>query len=174
MKNLFNTTKKTNNLVIQDLLDTIGELEFDIDSQDRTIDSLKEECESLQEAYESVEEDCESLQEEKLRILAETDNYKKRIKKENETYKTFIESLLPFLDNLERGINTTAGTENYKALKDGFNLALTSYLKTLANFGIENYNSVGEDFDPVLHDALGTQKQYGIEKNKIIEEVTKR
>ena len=118
------------------------------------------------------------LEENKLRIVAEMDNFKKRIKKENKTYKkfiltSFVESLLPFLDNLERGLNVTSGTEDYKALKEGFNLALTGYKDTLKTFGIEAYDSVGEDFNPMFHNALGMEKHYGIEKNKITDEIAK-
>lgn len=139
--------KKNKQAIIQDLTDTIKKL------NNRT----------------------KELEEDKLRIAAEMDNFKKRIKKENQIYKTFIlksfvESLLPFLDNLERGITSTG---DYKALKEGFNLSLAGYMKILKTFGIEPYDSVGKDFNPIFHDALSVQKQYGIEKNKIIEEVTK-
>lgn len=130
----------------------------------------------LTDAIEDLNDQVRGLEEEKLRIMAETDNFKKRIERENQTYKTFIlksfiESLLPFLDNLERCI--TADTSDCKVLKDGFNLALADCMKTLKGFGVEPYNSVGEDFDPQFHDALSVQKQYNIEKNKVIEEVIK-
>lgn len=137
-------------------------------NQENTIQDLTDVIEGLNDQVRELEEN-------KLRIVAEMDNFKKRIEKENQIYKTFIltsfvESLLPFLDNLERGITSTG---DYKALKEGFNLSLASYMKTLKTFGIEPYDSIGKDFDPIFHDALSVQKQHGIEKNKIIEEVTK-
>lgn len=135
----------------------------------------KEQGKKKQAIIQDLTDTIEKLEEDKLRIAAEMDNFKKRIEKENQTYKTFIlksfvESLFPFLDNLERGITSTG---DYKTLKEGFNLSLAGYMKTLKTFGIEPYDSVGKDFDPIFHDALSVQKQYGIEKNKIIEEVTK-
>jgi molecular chaperone GrpE len=129
----------------------------------------------LTDTIKTLNDKTKELEEDKLRIAAEMDNFKKRIKKENQTYKTFIlksfvEFLLPFLDNLERGITCTG---DYKTLKEGFNLSLAGYMKILKTFGIEPYDSVGKDFDPIFHDALSVQKQYDIKKNKIIKEITK-
>jgi len=118
------------------------------------------------------------LKEEKLRIAAEIDNFKKRIKKENEInkkllLKSFILNLLPFIDNIERGLNVTSGTKDYDALAKGIKISLDAYLKSLKTFSVKPFDSVGKEFNPAFHEAISTQKCYNIEKNKVIEEVTK-
>ena len=62
-----------------------------------------------------------------LRVAADFDNYKKRAAKEKEEWIKFanedlIKAILPFVDNLERAVNHSEKTEDFRALVEGIKI----------------------------------------------------
>ncbi|PWJ38559.1 molecular chaperone GrpE [Sediminitomix flava] len=111
-----------------------------------------------------------------LRLRAEMENQKKRLEKEKERVKemaafSFISSILPVKDSMEKGIDITyMEDENIKA-EDLFK-GMTTTLRVLNNAfeqaGIQEINPIGEFFDPEMHEAMTVRKVDGVSPNKVI------
>lgn len=94
------------------------------------------------------------------RLAADYQNYQKRIQKEREQERHFaaeglLKSLLPVLDDMERGL--VAAKENHAAddpLLTGMQLVHDKLLRTLEQFGLSEIPAVGMPFDPARHSAM--------------------
>ena len=100
-----------------------------------------------------------------VRLLAEFDNYKKRVAREQEqTYKNamldVVEKFLPLIDNLQRAAAHDEGV--FAILRQGEDL--------LAGIGVQRIAAVGEKFDPELHNAVMHVDDENVDENEIIEE----
>jgi molecular chaperone GrpE len=113
----------------------------------------------LKEELEEVKIQLKEQNEKFLRLFAEFDNYKKRTAKERlELMKTagqdIIEELLPILDDFDRAGKSMEETEDFTAVKKGFDLIREKIFKKLEFKGLEPMDSLGKDFDPDYHEAI--------------------
>ena len=95
-----------------------------------------------------------------LRVQAEADNARKRIMREKEeavryAAETFLERLLPVLDNFEMGMQAAQTATDGRAIAQGFEMVLAQFQQVLREVGVEVVESVGQPFDPHRHEALG-------------------
>lgn len=77
-----------------------------------------------------------------------------------------LHSLLPVLDNLDRALDTIAGSAtgvggktvqvSESTLRQGFELIARQLRETLALQGVTEIRAKGKRFDPNLHEAIGT------------------
>lgn len=122
----------------------------------------------------------ELLQTEKdkfLRLFAEFENYKKRTSRERiELFKTagqdLMQSLLPVLDDLDRGVVEAKKVKDKEVLK-GLDLISNKLKTTLKQKGLEQFVvKNGDTFDAEIHEAI-TQIPAPSKKmiNKIIDVV---
>ncbi len=104
----------------------------------------------------------EVLQKEKdkfLRLFAEFENYKKRTSKERiELFKTasqdLMTSILPVLDDLERGVVEAKKVKDKEVLK-GLDLISSKLQGTLKQKGLEKIDiKSGDTFDAEIHEAI--------------------
>jgi molecular chaperone GrpE len=95
-----------------------------------------------------------------LRLLADSDNLRKRMQKEKqESLKFGIENilveLLPPLDNFENALNfadqMSAEVKNWAL---GFQMILGQFREILSQNGVTSFVSEGEMFDPAKHEAV--------------------
>ena len=95
-----------------------------------------------------------------LRMLAETENTRKRIQKEkHETIRFAIENticeFLPALDNFENALKfSNASSEEVKNWATGFQMILGQFRDVMHNHGIVAFHSEGNIFDPHFHEAM--------------------
>jgi molecular chaperone GrpE len=125
------------------------------------------------EAPEEVEPDFKDLY---LRAAAETDNVRKRARRdvgaaESRGIFKLARELLPALDNFERALAAAeAQPENRDHhLTDGIRLVQSELLGSLARVGIEPDSPKGERFDPHRHEAVAQQPVEGAEPGTIVE-----
>ena len=95
-----------------------------------------------------------------LRGQAEWDNSRKRILREKEeavryAAESFLERLLPVLDNFEMGMQAAQTATDAKAISQGFEMVLAQFQQALRDAGVEVVEAVGHPFDPHRHEALG-------------------
>lgn len=104
----------------------------------------------------------ELLQQEKdkyLRLFAEFENYKKRTSKERiELFKTagqeLMTSLLPILDDFDRGLTEIKKSKDKELLK-GMQLINDKFKNTLQSKGLsEIVVKAGDNFDAEIHEAI--------------------
>ncbi|MDE6704075.1 MAG: nucleotide exchange factor GrpE, partial [Muribaculaceae bacterium] len=113
--------------------------------------------EQLEEAQAQVEKE----KKEYLFLMAEFDNYRKRVTKEKaEIIKNGAEKvlagLLPIVDDFERGLKATKDADNADALREGMELIYNKLIKYLESNGVKAMDSTGKDFDPEFHEAIAS------------------
>lgn len=133
---------------------------------------------SLEEALERLadaEEECSRAEDKLLRIQAEMQNLRRRTEQDIERahkfgQERFSSELLVVMDNLERALNAASehDDEVVKAIHEGVNLTLKSFVDCFAKFNIEEVDPMGEPFDPALHQAMSIQENGEVEPNTVI------
>ena len=111
--------------------------------------------EQLEEAQLKIAE----LNDKYLRLMAEFDNYRKRVMKEKaELIKTagtkVITTILPVLDDMERAEQNIAKMEDVEALKEGVQLIFDKFMKLLATEGLKKIDTTDKVFDTDFHEAV--------------------
>jgi len=89
-----------------------------------------------------------------LRLAADFDNYKKRIRRDSEQQaasgkESLMRDLLPVVDNLERAL-ACERTISSDQLRQGVEMTLEHLRRLLLHHGIESVEDVGKPFDPHL------------------------
>lgn len=102
---------------------------------------------------------CAEQEEEHLRLLAEMENFKKRLTREKEEQMRFaaenvLADLLPTLDNFELALNYGRNNEACKEMVEGLEMTRKLFLDALAAHGLEQVGQVGEPFNPEFHEAM--------------------
>lgn len=109
-----------------------------------------------------------------LRVQAEMQNLRRRTEQDVEKahkygQERFSIELLAVMDNLERALQVTMDREDeaVKALLQGVELTLKSFVDCFRKFGIEQIDPLGEPFDPQLHQAMAMQDNPDVEPNTV-------
>ncbi len=105
------------------------------------------------------------------RTKADFENYRKRAAREAAAAQErgvakLARELLPAIDNLDRALEHTDGTED---LVSGIKLVHADVIAALARVGIEPFDPTGEPFDPQRHEAIAQQPVDGAETGTIVE-----
>jgi len=119
---------------------------------------------------EELEKSLSEKEEKIIRLLADFDNYRKRMEKEMaDTAAREREKLvLKFVDIYE---GLQSAHENIK--DEGLGIVVNQFKKALGEAGVEEIETVGKKFDYNLHHAVATEKSDGHEEGRIIKEVRK-
>jgi len=155
----------------------VDELEFEMD--------LGEAIRRLDEAEELVRKH----QDDVLRVQADMQNLRRRTEQDVEKahkygQERFITELLPVIDNLERaleaariddpsGNESAAELDKLKAIREGVDLTLKSFLDCFRKFSIEPIDPLGEPFDPQAHQAMAMVEDARVEPNSVTAVVQK-
>ncbi|MBL0048523.1 MAG: nucleotide exchange factor GrpE [Bacteroidetes bacterium] len=94
-----------------------------------------------------------------LRLYSEFDNFRKRTAREKiELSKTagedIFKTILPVLDDFERGIKAAEEASDVAAVKEGMNLIFQKFKNSLQQKGLAEMESKGLAFDADLHEAI--------------------
>jgi len=95
-----------------------------------------------------------------LRLLAESDNVRKRMQKEKQEMTRFsvdnvIAEVLGPIDSLENALKCTGHlSDEMRNWAQGFQMILGQFKEVLSNHGITSFHSEGMQFDPHLHYAI--------------------
>ena len=113
-----------------------------------------------------------------LRASAELENYKKRTQKEMAEFKRFanaslVKEILGVVDNLERAVESSNGTNDKEQLAQGLDLTLKELLKIFKTFHVTPVESLGEIFDPRYHQAMMQEETTDHPGNIVIKELQK-
>jgi len=93
-----------------------------------------------------------------LRIAAEFENYKKRVRKEQaeveiKVTERLLRDFLEVLDNLERAAAANEKADA-KSLQQGVSLVARLFQSKLERYDVKPFETKGQPFDPRLHDAI--------------------
>lgn len=113
---------------------------------------------------------------EKRVLIAQADleNFRKRMRREREEELKYanvplLEDLLPVVDNLQRGIESAAQSEQGTGLLDGIKMVEKHLLETMKKRGCEPIAAQGEPFDPNLHEAILQQPSADVEPGTVLQ-----
>lgn len=123
--------------------------------------SREGEAESLSEQIRAAEEEAKGHYDKLLRVMAEFENFKRRMAREREEQfqyanEKLLQELLPALDDLDRVLDHVEPTAppEAKAVAEGVELIRKSLHAVLERFGLKEVPALGEPFDPTHHEAI--------------------
>ncbi len=122
-------------------------------------DSQNIENQEVEVSEPSSEEMIQKEKDKYLRLFAEFENYKKRTSKERiELFKTasqdLMTSLLPIMDDFDRGLTEIKKVKDKELLK-GMQLINDKFKNTLLQKGLTEVEvKQGDDFDAEIHEAI--------------------
>lgn len=119
----------------------------------------------------SEETNAEEGQERYVRLMAEFQNYKKRVAKEKSDIHAYanekvIVDLLSVLDNFERALANDPGAEAEGYAK-GMTLIFEELKGVLTKAGLAEVEALGEPFDPACHHAVMTEESEEYESEHV-------
>ena len=137
-------------------------------SEDKKPEEAKQqEASEFEKAQQALAQEHDSY----LRLAAEYDNYRKRTAKEKESNygdakADTIKPLLAVYDNLERGI---AQYDEADVHRQGLELILRQFTKTLTKLGVTEIEAQGQPFDPEKHNAVMHVEDESAGENTVVE-----
>lgn len=125
-----------------------------------------------------LEEKLAELEDQRMRQLAEFENFRKRSEKEKSQMfevgaKTVIEKMLPVIDNFERGLTAVPEEEKDTSFVQGVELVYKQLLTAFEELGVKPIEAVGQEFDPNLHNAVMMVDDDSLESGTVAEEMQK-
>ena len=108
------------------------------------------------------------------RLLADFDNYRKRVARDKEELAQFaakdiLKDLLPTVDNLALALDKAENKED--PFVQGVKLAYDGFLKALADHGATPLDSIGEPFDANFHEAIAQLPSPDVAEGTVMNEV---
>ncbi len=132
----------------------------DIESQKTsTQQTVEQKEEEISESVDQLKALMNAEKDRYLRLMAEFDNYKKRISRDYDRLvetanEKLILDLVEVRENFDRAIRSAENSSDYQSLLDGLKLIYNKFESVLEKNGLEVFAEAGDQFDPQLHDAL--------------------
>ncbi len=143
-------------------------------------DNTLSEMDALKAKVEDLEGTISKMKDDEIRRIADTENYKKRLRADKENAvkyanEALISDLLEPLDNFSRALEAAETTDDTEALKKGVVMVKDHLLQVLKqNWGLEMIESKpGTPYDPNTMEAYGVQEKDGIETEEVLTECSK-
>jgi len=139
----------------------------------------EEEIITAPEAAETAPPAEENFKDKYFRLLAETENMRKRMQKEKQEMIRFgienaIAEFLPTIDNFENALRfADQASGEIKSWAIGFQMILSQFKEVLHNHGITAFHSEGNSFDPAYHEAVEIVETEEYTEGVVLQEFTK-
>ena len=154
----------------------------DENSDETSVEDTEEniENEETQSEEDKLQEEISSLKEEKIRVLAEMENLRKRFDREKiDSIKfgsvNFARDILSPGDNLERALSAVNKEEEHsdsiKNLIEGLMMVKKEFASALEKNGISKIDSVDKKFDPNLHQAMMEVENDDLDEGVVVQEI---
>ena len=127
------------------------------------------ETEETETAEPEKNEEEEALNVQYMRLMADFQNYRKRVEKEKSDIYAYanekiVSQLLDVIDNFERALDVETQDEGFA---EGMKLIFKQFMDVLEKSGLEEINALGEDFDPNFHNAIMMEDNPEFESGKV-------
>jgi molecular chaperone GrpE len=145
------------------------------DQYKQKIDELEEALSAARQQAEEWEKKSKENHEQYVRLLAEFDNFRKRMAREKDDvvrygHEKIVRELLPVLDGLEKALEHATEAPDKQAIIEGVELVLKQFLRAMENFGVRKVEAVGQPFDPHYHEAMGHHESEAHEPDTVVNE----
>jgi len=170
--------KETNESEIIDDINEDNTDEINPDNNDTNEEPADEEIQDTEEDI--LKEEIKTLKEEKIRVLAEMENLRKRFDREKiDSIKygsvNFARDILSPGDNLERALSAINQEEEHpqsiKNLIEGLLMVKKELSTALEKNGITKIESLDKKFDPNLHQAMMEIENNDLEEGIVVQEI---
>ena len=169
--------ENNNKLEEQDLKNPTSEKEEQVSEEPKD----QEETEiSPEELIEKLNEEITSLKDQRLRAIAELENFRKRAEKDQSDalkygISNFAKEIINIRDNIERAQSSISdeakNNEAIKSVIEGIDLIAQSVVSTFEKIGIKKIESLNEKFDHNLHQAMMEIENEELEPGTIVQEL---
>lgn len=142
-------------------------------------DQMKQVIIHLQKDNEALRAEVEDMKAQKLRLLADMDNLRKRTEREKEemakyAVQRFAKDMVDVGDNFQRAIQAVPAkaAEDDAALKsllDGVTLAERAFLAALERYGVRQIEAEGLPFNPHQHQAVMERDEASVPAGTILQ-----
>ncbi len=134
------------------------------------------EAETSEEDIEALKEEIKKYKEQYLRVLADSENFKKRIDEERIRERKYgsqrvLEKIIPSIDIFDKAVNMKTDDEKLKNFLIGFEMINNNLKQVLEEEGVKKIKAVGEKFDPKYHHAVETEWNSDVEEDVILSEM---
>ena len=135
---------------------------------------------SPEDLIEKLNEEITGLKDQRLRAIAELENFRKRAEKDQSDalkygISNFAKEIINIRDNIERAQSSISeeakNNEAIKSVIEGINLIAQSVVSTFEKIGIKKIESLNEKFDHNLHQAMMEIENDDLEPGTIVQEL---
>ena len=169
--------ENNNKLEEQDLENPTLEKEEQVSEEPKD----QEEAEiSPEDLIEKLNEEITGLKDQRLRAIAELENFRKRAEKDQSDalkygISNFAKEIINIRDNIERAQSSISdeakNNEAIKSVIEGIDLIAQSVVSTFEKIGIKKIDSLNEKFDHNLHQAMMEIENDELEPGTIVQEL---
>ena len=141
----------------------------------------KEEAEiSTDDLIEKLNEEITGLKDQRLRAIADLENFRKRAEKDQSDalkygISNFAKEIINIRDNIERAQSSISdeakNNEDIKSVIEGIDLIAQSVVSTFEKIGIKKIESLNEKFDHNLHQAMMEIENDDLQPGTIVQEL---
>ncbi|MDC1315754.1 nucleotide exchange factor GrpE [Alphaproteobacteria bacterium] len=171
-------------MITEDTIDTKKEetdieVNADIDVENKEeIKEIKEP--NLEEVIEGLKLEIDELKDQRLRSIAELENYRKRSEKDQSDalkygIANFAKEVVSIRDNIERANasldNELKSDEKIKPVIEGLDLIHQSIISVLDRFGIKKIEAMDQKFDHNFHQAMIEIERDDCEPGVVVQEL---
>lgn len=133
---------------------------------------------NFEEKITQLEQEVVELKDKLLRKAAEFENYKRRTENDQINLITFaaesfIQKLLPVIDDFERSLGHVEEAQDITAIKQGLKLIYDKLMKVLDEQGVKKIEAIGNPFDVDYHEALMQRPDDSVEPHTVVDEMEK-
>lgn len=128
----------------------------------------------VRQALDEERDKARQAEERLLRVLAETDNQRKRMQREQDdriryANESLLLEMLPVLDNLERFLSQGSESANIAELRKGVELTLSQFRHVMEHVGVQPIEvKPGDGFDPRLQEAVFRDDTASMPENTVV------
>jgi len=176
----FNTLREVKPLVNENNEQaTVENEEISTEETEETTEKVEEvEVSAEQQKISELEAKLEESENRLLRLQADFDNYRRRVRLDQEAAQKYraqnlVTDILPALDNFERALKVESEDEKIKTFLQGMEMVHRQLVEALKSEGLESIEAVGQSFDPHLHQAVMQVEEGEAESNTVLEEFQK-
>ena len=136
------------------------------ETAEETAEAEASEEQQAAEEQKAPEEDSDARY---LRLMADFQNYKRRVEKEKSDLYSYaneklVTELLDVLDNFERALGQGESGDGFV---EGMEMIFKQLLGVLEKSGLAEITALGEEFDPNFHNAVMTEETDEYESGKV-------
>jgi molecular chaperone GrpE len=141
-------------------------------------DSTQTQTDNIQDQMLQLKAERDKYKDIALRSVADLDNYRKRMAREKDeairfANTSFLERLIPILDNFDLGLQAAKASGGQSAVVDGMSMVSRQLQDFLTSCGIETIDATGQPFNPNIHEAIAQEENAEVDEGRVIRQARK-